>query len=210
MIMGSEAVKSPAETTPSDLGQIQRAEFANKGIAIVPKKETRAAIQSEVSKLRTYLATLKLDDDDRDAHVTRLATFTGGIGRLKVGADSKVHREILYRQSERSFNVLSSAQKNGVVAGGGAALVHAATAVRAAIAANGTSGEALMGLQLVERVLSAPMTQIVKNAAMDVPAVVVDRVTAAGVARWSTRLNRVFWILRTWLSWRSRPQQAAR
>lgn len=179
-IMGSEAVKSPAEAKPSDLGQIQRAEFANKGIAIVPKKETRKAIQSEVSKLRTYLSTLKLDDDDRDAHVTRLATFTGGIGRLKVGADSKVHREILYRQSERSFNVLSSAQKNGVVAGGGAALVHAATAVRAAIASNGTSGEALMGLQLVERVLSAPMTQIVKNAAMDVPAVVVDKITTAG------------------------------
>ena len=179
-MLGSEAVKSPAQITPNDLGQIQRVEFADKGISIVVGKEAQAAMQSKVSELRTYLSTLKLDDDDRPNLIARLATFTGGIGRLKVGADSKVHREILYRQSERSFNVLSSAQRNGVVAGGGGAYVHAAAALRTAIASNGVSGEVLMGMQLIERVLSAPLKQIVKNAAIDVPAVIADRVATAG------------------------------
>lgn len=179
-MVGSESIKMPSAFTADDLGKVQRAEFADKGVAIVPMQETRAVLQSQVRDLRSYVSTLKLDDEERDTHITRLATFTGGIGRLKVGADSKVHREILYRQSERAFNVLSSAQKNGVVAGGGAALLHAAAAVRAAIAANGVSGEALMGLQLVERVLSAPLKTIVENASIDVPAVIVDRVATAG------------------------------
>jgi len=179
-ILGSEGIKSPSQTTSDDLGQIQRVEFANKSISIVINKEARAAMQAKVLELRSYLSTIKLDDDERPNLIARLATFTGGIGRLKVGADSKVHREILYKQSERAFNVLSSAQRNGVVVGGGGAYVHAAAAVRAAIASNGVSGEALMGLQLIERVLSIPMKQIVKNAATDVPAVIVDRVATAG------------------------------
>ncbi|MBV7329982.1 hypothetical protein KFU94_17400 [Chloroflexi bacterium TSY] len=179
-LIGSDYGILPEHAQLEHIGVAQRAEFSSDGMVVVAEKEARAKIQSEVARLRTYIAETPLDDDDRPKYVARMSALAGGVGRLKIGADSKLHREVLYQQADRSFKVLSAAQRNGVVPGGGAALLHCIAAVRSARNANGASENELMGMQLIERVLSAPLRQIVSNAQMDPPAVIVDRVLTAG------------------------------
>lgn len=181
-VLGPDHGLDPADATPAQLGQAQRVEFANKGFVLVAPKESRGAIQDEVNKLRHYIAETPLDDEDRPKYVNRLSTLTGGVGRLKIGATSKLEREMLYQQAQRSFHVLSAAQRKGVVPGGGAALLHCAAAVRAAIAMNGADSDEIAGMRLIERVLEEPLRQIVHNAHIDTPAVIVDRVLSAGSA----------------------------
>lgn len=179
-LLGPSQAYDADEASPADLGQAQRVEFARDGFVLVAPKEARAAIQDEVTKLRQYIQETPLDDEDRPKHVKRLATLTGGVGRLKIGASSKLEREMLYQQAQRSFNVLSAAQHRGVVPGGGAALLHCAAAVRQASAMNGADADEIMGMQLIERVLEEPLRQIVHNARLDTPAVIVDKVLSAG------------------------------
>ncbi|MEM7130447.1 MAG: TCP-1/cpn60 chaperonin family protein [Chloroflexota bacterium] len=179
-ILGPEYDRTGAQAVTSDLGEAQRAEYASEGIVLVAPRESRNAIQQEVANLRTLVEETPLDDEERPKYVKRLSTLTGGIGRLKIGASSKLHREMLYQHSQRAFNVLSAAQRGGIVPGGGAGLMYCVPALEAAVRANGASEEILMGIRLVSDVLSAPMRQIVKNAGIHEPAVIVDRVLTAG------------------------------
>lgn len=179
-VLGPEYDRTAEHALPSDLGQVQRAEYANEGIVLVAPKESRSAIQNEVTNLRSLVVDTPLDDDDRPKYVKRLSTLTGGIGRLKIGASSKLEREMLYQQSQRTFNVLSAAQRNGIVPGGGAGLLYCISAIEQSIRSNGASEEILVGMKLVADVLQAPMRQIVKNAGLDEPPVIIDRVLSAG------------------------------
>ncbi|MCB0088088.1 MAG: hypothetical protein KDE54_09265, partial [Caldilineaceae bacterium] len=172
-----------------DLGRAQRAEYANEGIVIVANRDARDAIQTEVSHVRAYIEDTPLDDEDRSKHVKRLGTLTGGIGRLKIGTSSKLEREMMFQQAQRSFNVLSAAQRGGVIPGGGAGLLHCIPALEATAAANGAAEEEIMGMQLVARVISTPFFQIVKNAGMDHPPVIIERVRTAGVEYTYDALN---------------------
>ena len=183
-ILSADMGRGPNGARTTDLGNAQRVEYASEGLMVVANKEARASIQDEVTKLRAFIDETPLDDEDRPKHVRRLSTLTGGVGRLKVGADSKLHREMLHKHAERSLQVLSSAQRKGVVPGGGAALVHAGTVLRAAIdESNGNIGaDELIGMQLIERMLAAPMKQIVTNAGRDIPSIIVNRVQEAGEA----------------------------
>ncbi|MEZ4713478.1 MAG: TCP-1/cpn60 chaperonin family protein [Caldilineaceae bacterium] len=179
-LLGPNTDRDAASARPQDLGRAQRAEYANEGIVIVANREARDAIQAEVSQVRAYIQETPLDDEDRSKHVKRLGTLTGGIGRLKIGTSSKLEREMMFQQAQRSFNVLSAAQRGGVAPGGGAGLLHCVPALEATAAANGASEEEIMGIQLVARVLPTPFFQIVKNAGMDHPPVIIDRVYTAG------------------------------
>lgn len=179
-ILGPEYDRGALHAEATDLGSAQRAEYANEGIVIVAPKASRDAIQEEVSRLRHLIVETPLDDEERPKYVKRLSTLTGGIGRLKIGSSSKLEREILYQQSQRAFNVLSSAQRNGIVPGGGAGLLFCAKAVEQSVTANGASEEILLGVKLVADVLAAPVRQIVKNAGLEEPSVIVDRILTAG------------------------------
>lgn len=179
-LLGPSSDRNADKARPEDLGQAQRAEYINEGIVIVANREAREPIQAEVSQVRAYIESTPLDDEDRVKHVKRLGTLTGGIGRLKIGASSKLEREMMYQQAQRSFNVLSAAQRGGVIPGGGAALLHCVSALQATAAANGASEEEIMGIQLVARVLPIVLSQIVKNAGLDHPPVIIDRLCTAG------------------------------
>ncbi len=179
-VIGPEYARTAANADATVLGSAERAEYANEGIVLVASKETRKSIQNEVSMLRGLVVETPLDDEERPKYVKRLSTLTGGIGRLKIGASSKLEREVLYQQSLRAFNVLSAAQRSGIVPGAGAGYLFAADAVRQAANANGAAEEIIIGMNLVADVLTAPMRQIVTNAQLDEPPVIVDRVLTAG------------------------------
>jgi chaperonin GroEL len=178
-VLGANQVRSGANARPQDLGRAQRVEFVNNSIAIVAHDSKRTEMQDEISRLRKHIAETPLDDEDRPKHVKRLSTLTGGVGELKIGAHTKGERELRQVQSERSFKVLSSALRKGVVAGGGAALLHCVPALLAA-AQQEPDSDVATGMHVLARALSQPLRQIVMNAGVDSPEVAVNQVREAG------------------------------
>lgn len=176
-VLGGSAMRSAASARPSDLGQSQRAEFVNDALAVVTGGVNQEAVRAEASMLQSRLAKMPFDESDRIQLVRRLSTLTGGVGELKIGANSQPAREVLNAKAERALKVLSAAQRSGVVPGGGSALVHAIRALDNLPAAD---ADVAMGIQVMRLALAAPLRQIAANAAAESPAGVAQRVAAAG------------------------------
>lgn len=180
-LLGAEGTRGLGHVRPDDLGNAVRIEFGSKALVVLPPDDRRSAIQHEVTKLRAYLNSLPMDDDDRPKVIKRLSTLAGGIGELKIGALTRSERAHRQSQAERAFKVLSAAQRNGVVAGGGAAFVHCAQALRDVAAGGNHSDDTIIGINLLANALSKPLEQIVVNTGVHSPSVIVHRVEEAGV-----------------------------
>ncbi|MEM7534425.1 MAG: TCP-1/cpn60 chaperonin family protein [Chloroflexota bacterium] len=190
-VLGNDMDRKTTLAVDSDLGEAQRAEYFNKAFVVVSNPSARAAIQQEVTMLRNYVTTLRLDEEDRPKIVKRLGRLTGGIGELKVGANSKLERQLMHDNAERAFKVLSAAQYNGVIAGGGGGYLHCLPALQALIdtgtspSLNGSGpimDDEVFGVQVVMQALQEPMRQILVNTGVSSPAVYIQRVQDAGGA----------------------------
>lgn len=181
-VLGNQAGHSAERATAADLGKAQRVEFASERLALEIEPARRSPVQTEIAHVRSRLQPMLLNDAQRPALVRRLATLTGGIGVLKVGAHSKLGQELRRTQAERALKVLSAVQHGGVVAGGGAALAHCAAAVRrqAAESPAAMDDDVRLGVQVLADALVAPLRQILTNAGVDAPAVAIERVIAGG------------------------------
>lgn len=179
-ILGPNTPRKAAHAQAEDLGRTQRVEFLNNGLVVMAHDANRAAIQQEVTSLRTRVDSLPLDDEDRPKLIKRLGTLTGGVGELKIGAHTKGEREMRQAQAERALKVLSSAQRGGVVAGGGAALFHCIPALCQAADQMSGQEEVAHGIRLLARALAAPLRQIIRNAGVDASELMMQRVRDAG------------------------------
>ena len=178
-ILGPNHMRDGAHARTGDLGHVQRVEFVNNGLVVVAHDTNRDVVQQEITNLRTHITALPLDDEDRPKYIKRLSTLTGGVGELKIGAHSKGEREMLEAQAERAFKVLSSAQRDGVVAGGGAALFHCIPALNAA-ADQTADDDIAQGIRLLANALATPLRQIAINAGVPAPAVILQQVRDGG------------------------------
>jgi chaperonin GroEL len=180
-IFGTPSGKRPEKATAADLGAALRAEFHAEKLAVVAEHTRRAAVQDEIADLRRRLDGMPLDDEDRAALERRLGALSGGMGILKVGDISKLATDLRKSQAERTFKVLSSVQRSGLVAGAGAAYVHARAVVRAAAAAQvGLDEDVRLGMRVLADALPAPMRTLLENAGVEPPAVIIQRVADAG------------------------------
>lgn len=180
-ILSDKSDRSAANARPSDLGQAQRIEFANNSVVVVAPENKRTEVQNEVANLRQHIVDLPLDAEERPKHIKRLATLTGGVGELKIGAHAKNDRAVREAQAERSLKVLSAAQRGGVVAGGGAALFHCIPALQAA-ADQEADDNIAQGMRLLAVALAAPLEQIILNSGQSAPRVFMQRIRDQGVA----------------------------
>lgn len=178
-VLGPTREHSGATATAADLGRTQRVEFANKGVVVVAHDSKRADIREEVSRLRQLIVETPLDDEERPKYARRLATLTGGVGELKIGTYAKGDREVREAQATRAFKVLSSAQRGGVVPGGGAALYHCIPTLLAAADAERDDNVA-QGMRILARAIAAPLEQIIMNAGVDAPKVYMQQVQDGG------------------------------
>ena len=175
-VLGRAWSKSTGAVTPDDLGRILRSELSNEIVMIVPEEQNNPAVQQRSAELRTRLAAMTLDDEDRPVLVQRLAMLNGGMGTLKIGAESKLDREVRAQNAERALKVLSAAQNTGVAPGGGAAFFHAMPALDGIEAED----DVRFGVQIVQRALAAPLRQILENAHVPSSSVEMDRIRRAG------------------------------
>ncbi len=139
----------------------------------------RDSVQAAVETLREQLDQEVEDAAERTRLQARLSALTGGIGYLRVGAYGDQERTVRAKHAERALTVLAMAQRSGVVAGGGAALVHAAVTLRDCAPADEVERH---GVRLFARALSAPLLQILENAGHDAPGAVAEQVRTSGTA----------------------------
>ncbi len=175
-LLGNAHERTSRSVQASDLGFARRVEVGHNDLVVVALSYQNPAVRVEVSRMQERLANLSLNAEERPLLIQRLAALTGGIGELKIGAHSKPARQLRHQQAERALKLLSLAQRGGVVAGAGAALVHC-TPILAALQ---LEGDAVIGVQVMQRVLSAPMVQILENAGVPSPTVLISDVRAAG------------------------------
>jgi chaperonin GroEL len=107
----------------------------------------------------------------------RIAKLSGGVAVIRVGAATETEMKYLKLKIEDAVNATKAAIEEGVVAGGGVALIKAGEKARVELSKNKTmSKEAEVGMQIVLKALEAPLRQIAINSGKDDGSVIVDEV----------------------------------
>ncbi len=171
----SEDVGLKLDTATLDLlGTAKRVVITKDETTIIEGAGDETAIAGRISQIKTEIENTD-SDYDREKLQERLAKLTGGVAVLKVGAATEVELKEKKHRIEDAVSTTKAAIEEGVVPGGGVALVRSIEAVEAV--AKKLAGDEATGARIVAKALSAPLRQIADNAGMD-GGVVVDRVRA--------------------------------
>jgi len=140
-----------------------------------PKK--REAIAGRVKQIRKQIEETT-SDYDREKLQERLAKLVGGVAQIKIGAATETEMKEKKARVEDALHATKAAVEEGIVPGGGVALVRAIEAVEKLYKEQ--KGDVATGVQIVLRALEEPTRQIIKNAGIDEAAVVVREIRAKG------------------------------
>jgi chaperonin GroEL len=157
--------------TLDDLGQAKRISLTKEATTVVDGSGKTDDIEARVNQIRTQIEETS-SDYDREKLQERVAKLAGGVAVLKVGAATEVEMKEKKARVEDALNSTRAAVEEGIVAGGGVALIRA---VNASEGLTGDNEDQNVGINLLRRALEAPLRQIVTNAG-DEASVVVDKV----------------------------------
>lgn len=153
------------------LGEARRVVSDKDNTTIIDGKGNKSEIDERIAELKVMIS--KTDSDfDKEKLTERLAKLSGGIGVIKVGAATEVELKERKHRIEDALNATRAAVEEGIVPGGGVALLLASKALDHL---KGHTTDETTGIKVVKNVLSAPMAQIAENAGKD-GAVIVDKV----------------------------------
>jgi len=154
----------------ADLGQAKRITIDKDNTTIIEGAGTPAAIEGRVKQLRMQVDD-STSDYDREKLQERLAKLVGGVAIIKVGAATETEMKEKKARVEDAMHATKAAVEEGIVAGGGVALLRAAKVLQTLK----LEGEEQLGVAIVARAIEEPMRWIATNAGHD-GAVVVQRV----------------------------------
>ena len=157
--------------TLDDLGQAKRISLTKEATTVVDGAGKSDDIEARVSQIRTQIEETS-SDYDREKLQERVAKLAGGVAVLKVGAATEVEMKEKKARVEDALNSTRAAVEEGIVAGGGVALIRAVNAIEGL---SGDNEDQNVGINLARRAMEAPLRQIVANAG-DESSVVVDKV----------------------------------
>ncbi|MEK7146520.1 MAG: TCP-1/cpn60 chaperonin family protein, partial [Patescibacteria group bacterium] len=158
----------------SDLGEARKVVSGKDKTVIVEGKGKPEAVEARISEIKVALDKTK-SDFDKEKLAERLAKLSGGVGIIKVGAATEVELKEKKMRIEDALNATKAAVEEGIVAGGGASLLHASTVLENF---RGDSDE-MTGAKIVLAALSKPLWQIAENAGQKGD-VIVAQVKAEG------------------------------
>lgn len=161
----------------SKLGRAAKVIATKDTTVIVGGKGKKVAIEERVAQLKGLLE--KAEKYSRDALSERIAKLAGGVAVIKVGAATETEMKYLKLKIEDAVNATKAAIEEGIVPGGGTALVKAAAAVRAMKPRHSMESfkkEFDVGVEILLKALEAPIRQIVENAGKDDAAVVIEHI----------------------------------
>ncbi len=152
------------------LGQARRVEVTKDSTTIIEGAGKASAIQTRVQQIRDHIE--KTDSDyDREKFQERLAKLTGGVAVISVGASTEAEMKQTKARMEDALHATRAAVEEGILPGGGVALLRAIEAVKKVKA----TGDEAIGVQILAKALEAPMRQIASNCGKD-GAVIADEV----------------------------------
>ena len=170
-----------------DLGQARRVEIDKDNTTIIHGAGTPAAIEARVREIKVEAQETK-SDYDREKLQERAAKLSGGVALVKVGGATETEMKERKVRVEDALHATRAAVEEGIVPGGGVALVRARAGVRDL---QGQNDDQRAGIRIVMRALEEPLRQIVANAGME-PSVVLDRVVAGEGAYGCNAANNEF------------------
>ena len=171
----SEEVGLKLENATLDLlGRAKKVVITKDESTIIEGAGSDADIKGRISQIKTEIDNTD-SDYDREKLQERLAKLSGGVAVLKVGAATEVELKEKKHRIEDAVSTTKAAIEEGVVPGGGVALLRAQEAAEKVMAS--LSGDEATGARMVARSLSAPLKQIAENAGLE-GGVVVEKVKA--------------------------------
>ena len=156
--------------TIEDLGQAKRITIDKDNTTIIEGAGSPAAIAGRVKQLRTQIEDTT-SDYDREKLQERLAKLVGGVAIIKVGAATETEMKEKKARVEDAMHATKAAVEEGIVAGGGVALLRASKVLATLV----VTGEEQVGVNVVLRAIEEPMRWIAANAGHE-PSIVVQRV----------------------------------
>ena len=148
----------------SMLGTARQVKVDKENTIIVDGAGDKAAIQARVAQIRSQIEETT-SDFDREKLQERLAKLAGGVAVIKVGAATEIEMKEKKLRIEDALNSTKAAVEEGIVAGGGTALVDAIPAVEALL--DKKEGDEKTGVSIVLKALEAPLRQIAANAGVE-------------------------------------------
>ncbi|MFP1765619.1 chaperonin GroEL [Lonsdalea quercina] len=161
------------KATLEDLGQAKRVVINKDTTTVIDGVGEEATIQGRVSQIRQQIEEAT-SDYDREKLQERVAKLAGGVAVIKVGAATEVEMKEKKARVEDALHATRAAVEEGVVAGGGVALVRVANAIRSL---TGENEDQNVGIRVALRAMESPLRQIVSNAGEE-PSVVANNVKA--------------------------------
>ena len=170
-VIAEEVGLSLEKATLEDLGQAKRIEIGKENTTIIDGFGDTAQIEARVAEIRQQIETAT-SDYDKEKLQERVAKLAGGVAVIKVGAATEVEMKEKKDRVEDALHATRAAVEEGVVAGGGVALLRARAALENLHTGNADQDA---GVQIVLRAIESPLRQIVANAGGE-PSVVVNKV----------------------------------
>ena len=174
-VISSEVGYELKEADLSMLGRASSIKVTKDSTTIVGGAGEKANIENRINQIK-HLAEETTSDFDREKLMERLAKLSGGVAVVKVGAATEVEMKEKKLRIEDALNATKAAVEEGIVAGGGTALVSVIPAVEKLI--NELEGEEAIGAKIIRKALEEPLRQIAINAGLE-GAVIVQNVINA-------------------------------
>ncbi|WP_020405680.1 chaperonin GroEL [Hahella ganghwensis] len=170
-VISEEVGLTLENATLDDLGTAKRAVITKENTTVIDGSGAKGDIEARVAQIRRQIEDTS-SDYDREKLQERVAKLAGGVAVIKVGAASEVEMKEKKARVEDALHSTRAAVEEGVVPGGGVALVRALQAIADL---KGDNADQNVGINLLRRAMEAPLRQIVENAGGE-PSVVVDKV----------------------------------
>jgi chaperonin GroEL len=162
-VISSELGMKLESVTLEDLGKARRIVVTKDATTIVDGAGDKAAVAARVSELRKEIENTD-SSWDKEKLQERLAKLAGGVCVIKVGAHTEVELNEKKHRLEDAISATRAAVEEGIVVGGGAALVHAADALEGDL---GFAGDKAVGVRLVRKACDEPLRWIAENAGLE-------------------------------------------
>ena len=164
------------DTTLAQLGTARQVKVGKEDTIIVDGAGDSDAIRARIGQIKAQIETTT-SEFDREKLQERLAKLSGGVAVIKVGAATEIEMKENKLRIEDALAATKAAVEEGIVAGGGVALINAMSAVKALV--EKTSGDEKTGVCIVLKALEAPIRQISSNAGLE-GSVIIDKIVASG------------------------------
>ena len=170
-VISEEVGLTLEKVTLADLGQAKRVEIGKENTTIIDGAGAAADIEARIKQIKAQIEETS-SDYDREKLQERVAKLAGGVAVIKVGAATEVEMKEKKARVEDALHATRAAVEEGIVPGGGVALIRAKAAIAGLKGANEDQNH---GIEIALRAMEAPLREIVANAGEE-PSVVLNKV----------------------------------